>query len=372
LFNVSSYIRDPQHVEDVAQEVGLIVFKKLPELREPEAFNGWLARIVTNECYRASKAARKVVESELDIEDYEEGLYEEDKEFLPEEYAESAELRDVILQTIAKLSPQRKQMIIMYFYDDLSYKEIAAAMDVTTSTVSTGIMRAKKVIKDNLNKAIEKDSKLGKPGIIGTVVGAALEYEAIGLYPDESIFRIVSSFSDKLASSQGARTKKKSPKSEAKQLLQTVVISAAGIGIAIVVGIQTFGEPSVKAQPEAEPPTQTEESYTAIEPASPEELEINFLSGECECGHLNPKGISLTGEFKKSDVRWKIVKVREGEAISTGEGEDVSGELVRLFGEKRDGDYNLQFDFEGPDGCKYTLNRGFTIDTEEARLGQYY
>ncbi|NUN52441.1 MAG: hypothetical protein HUU06_06605, partial [Planctomycetaceae bacterium] len=45
---VASRVRGRSDVEDLAQDVFLRAWRRLPELREPERFTGWLARIAVN------------------------------------------------------------------------------------------------------------------------------------------------------------------------------------------------------------------------------------------------------------------------------------------------------------------------------------
>ncbi|MDR0854216.1 MAG: sigma-70 family RNA polymerase sigma factor [Clostridiales Family XIII bacterium] len=370
LYNIGSYIKNPTEVEDVAQEVGLIVYKKLPELRNPEAFNAWLGRIVTNECYRVLRGTNKR-DQELDIDDFEDIICEENKEFLPEEFAESRELREIILRTISKLPSQRKRMIIMYFYDDLSYKEIAEAMDVAISSVSTGIMRAKKMIKEDLEKEMKKNPTMGKAGAAGTVVGAALEFEAIGLYPDASIASIMGSFTEKLANNVPIHSRKKlRRKNEVKQLAKTAAITVASVAIATSAGVFMVGAPIVPADA-IEAPAEVSTPYEPVQPVSPASFEIGFVSDECVCGHLNPTSASITGEGELGAVRYKITKVGSFDIVAEGTGADVSAELTGLYAAGKDGDYDLQFDFESKDGYDYTLNRVFTINTGVIEAGEY-
>src|SRR6476660_70750 len=51
-------LRDADLASDVVQETLIEVWRKLPSLRDTQAFEAWLYRILVRRCYRASRSSR--------------------------------------------------------------------------------------------------------------------------------------------------------------------------------------------------------------------------------------------------------------------------------------------------------------------------
>jgi RNA polymerase sigma-70 factor (ECF subfamily) len=138
-----------QDAEDVVQEVTLYMFKNIKKLRSPEAIDVWIARIVKGKCADILRQRYRSV-NEQDIDDNVVQIADDDEDFLPEEYAENEELKDKIYEIILELPQKRREAIIMYYYDDMSYKEIADITGTSTSTVATNLMKARTMIRAKL------------------------------------------------------------------------------------------------------------------------------------------------------------------------------------------------------------------------------
>ena len=109
-------------VEDLAQDVFLIVFRRLPELRDPAAFPGWLARIARN---RATDHLRRTPRTE----DLPEDLPSEDPRKLPEAYRET---------------------LILRFIEGMTGPEIAARTGLTPGSVRVNLHRGMALLRERL------------------------------------------------------------------------------------------------------------------------------------------------------------------------------------------------------------------------------
>jgi RNA polymerase sigma-70 factor (ECF subfamily) len=126
----------PMHeVEDVVQEVFLQAWKKLPSLRDPKAFPGWLLTIARNRCSdqwrRGSKAAPL--------------LHEVGQEAPP-----TAEAREV-LAAIRDLPDAYRETLLMRLVAGMSAKEIAARTGLTHASVRVNLHRGMKRLREALD-----------------------------------------------------------------------------------------------------------------------------------------------------------------------------------------------------------------------------
>ena len=142
------YVKNPQDAEDIAQEVLLSVLQNIGALKSPEYFDTWLYRLVINKCnemHRIFNTKKRRVTMAAPLEEYE-NLPEDRLFFLPEEYAEDAEKRSTVLEAVESLPTQRRIMVVLYYYEGLSYKEIAEVLGVPMGTVTSGLSRAKETL----------------------------------------------------------------------------------------------------------------------------------------------------------------------------------------------------------------------------------
>ncbi|MDR0854296.1 MAG: sigma-70 family RNA polymerase sigma factor [Clostridiales Family XIII bacterium] len=386
LFHVSRWIKNPEDVNDVAQDVCIQMYKGISKLKSPEAFNAWLQRIVTNECYRFTHKNRHKA-GQANIDDYVDTIQEENKEFLPKESLESEELRRVLLDAINSLPPKRKRAIIMYYYDDMSQKEIAYALGISLKTVSTNILRAKKMLKEELEKNMDSKSEKGAASS-STVLGELLASSAAALYPEASldiaaktimtpVIKSAAGTAGALKVAAGAyKTATIWSKIGAAIGAKGVAVIASGVfvvgGIGITASVIHTDEGAENSRPTAA--VSAEQSDTqATSTVGPDaaSMKINFASGECECGHLNPKEATLEGVPEGDwQITWKIAAATGGDIISEGEGLDVTTVLAELYDKRKDGLYKLTFRYANAEHA-YNLDRDFAIDTGEITPGEY-
>lgn len=113
---------------DAVQETILIAYTNIHQVREPKFFKTWITRILINECNKIRKVQTKIVK----MDDY---LVPATNEY-PEVFVD--------LQTaIDSLEPDLRTVITLYYYEDLSIKEIGAILEIAVGTVKSRLNRAR-------------------------------------------------------------------------------------------------------------------------------------------------------------------------------------------------------------------------------------
>jgi RNA polymerase sigma-70 factor (ECF subfamily) len=127
---VAAMIRDPVLRDDVLQEVLVIVYRKLRDLREPRAFTGWARRIASREIFRALKRHRR-----------EERRYEELPDDIPLEtegpVPPSAALMQRLPSLLERVSPASRAVLALHYLEDVTLDEVAAILDLPIGTVKS-------------------------------------------------------------------------------------------------------------------------------------------------------------------------------------------------------------------------------------------
>jgi RNA polymerase sigma-70 factor (ECF subfamily) len=156
MYHTLKYMGNRQDAEDAAQEVMVSICKNISRLKDPASLNVWLQRIINSVCidyYR--KNDREPAKG--DIAEYEGYIEERNTEYLPHEQAEQRDIKSLLRSVVDTLPKKRKQAVILYYYDELSYEEIATVMNCSTSTVSTNLMRARDYMKEALQENLTEE-----------------------------------------------------------------------------------------------------------------------------------------------------------------------------------------------------------------------
>ena len=139
---------ESQAAEDVQQEVWLTVFQKIAMLANPSRFRTWLYQVTRHRAIDFLR--RETRHSDLLKAVEEEGadgsisLVDEPLPSRGSPYLEAA---------MARLSPAHRDVLILRFWEEMSYTEIALIVGCSIGTVRSRIHHAKRNVKDALEGA---------------------------------------------------------------------------------------------------------------------------------------------------------------------------------------------------------------------------
>jgi len=132
---------DSDGAEDVLQEAFMRVARTAESYQPRGLFRAWLMRIVRNLCLnqiQSRRVHRRVVaERGLDI------IEPASREPSPPERLERDERMGRLRGLIAKLPERQREAIVLYAFEQMSYREIGEVLDVPINTVKTLIHRAR-------------------------------------------------------------------------------------------------------------------------------------------------------------------------------------------------------------------------------------
>ncbi|MBE6755722.1 MAG: sigma-70 family RNA polymerase sigma factor [Ruminococcaceae bacterium] len=128
---VNYKISDRQDAQDIIQETCLTASLKFETLRDKKLFKGWLIRIAGNKCndyYRKKSEIRTV-----SFETLSEGALITDR----------SEAENEIAETIKLLSETDRRILYLYYFQDLSQKEISNILGIPIGTVKSRLHSAR-------------------------------------------------------------------------------------------------------------------------------------------------------------------------------------------------------------------------------------
>lgn len=141
--------------EDLAQEAFIRAYRAMATFDPVRPLAPWLKRITTNACLNwleMQKVRPQTTAADLTPPDAEEDALTQfaDPQASPEQQLTGAEQSAQIRQALLELPFRYRAVIELRHYQDLSYEEIAAALDVPVSTVKSDLFRARKRLEAEL------------------------------------------------------------------------------------------------------------------------------------------------------------------------------------------------------------------------------
>lgn len=131
------YLRDMHLAEDALQEAFIKIYQNWSNFRGECSEKTWITRVVINVCrsqLRSTWLKRVTLSSRLEDESCDNAVLAD----------------DTVLKEISKLKPKYKEVILLFYYQEMKAKEIAAAFDLSESTVSVRLGRAREQLKKQL------------------------------------------------------------------------------------------------------------------------------------------------------------------------------------------------------------------------------
>jgi len=152
--NIIMSVTGNRHFQDIQQEVYIKIWKNLPKYKDNGKFSGWIKKVTVNTCKDHLKSRQYNQEAKTD---YEENniISMQDKKITPDNLILLNERRKKIINSIEKLSPKLKEVIIFYDIKEMSYEEIARKTNCPVGTVKSRLFNARKQLQAELKDLID-------------------------------------------------------------------------------------------------------------------------------------------------------------------------------------------------------------------------
>ena len=126
-------------------------FRALATLSDPDRFGPWLCGIALRTCldWRKARQNAQVPFSVLDPDnDPDDFLHSRDDACRVERNDEARHL----LAHVAALPEECRQVVMLYYYDDVTYRDIARFLGVSTATVNARLTKARSMLRERLTQ----------------------------------------------------------------------------------------------------------------------------------------------------------------------------------------------------------------------------
>ena len=139
------YVRKREVAEDITQEVLLKFYKVQADFRGEASLKTYLTRMTINACYDYERSWKNKTQQWIET------LTLKSDENL-EASVEGQETKSELIEAISKLKPKLKEVIILYYFEELLIREIADVLQCNENTVQTRLSRARVQLKHVMNR----------------------------------------------------------------------------------------------------------------------------------------------------------------------------------------------------------------------------
>ncbi len=139
-------LRDVELAHDAVQGALIAAWTDLPTLRDPDAFEGWLTRLIVNACYAESRRERRW-SAKL-------RLVAPPDSSTPDSVASVAD-RDELERAFRRLPVEQRAVVVLHHYAGLTSADVASILHVPAGTVRSRLHHATR----QLRAAIEADAR---------------------------------------------------------------------------------------------------------------------------------------------------------------------------------------------------------------------
>ncbi len=153
-FMALKMVNNKEDAMDLTVETFAKAFEKLDKYQPEFAFSTWLFRVGTNNCIdfiRKKKLATQSINGMVDDDGDERPLQIKSDSLNPEEVSMKKEQSQTLKVLIDSLPARYRNLIVLRYFDELSYEEIAEQLDLPLGTVKAQLFRARYLLGNIVN-----------------------------------------------------------------------------------------------------------------------------------------------------------------------------------------------------------------------------
>jgi RNA polymerase sigma-70 factor (ECF subfamily) len=141
--------------DDLAQDTLLRGFRSLHTLHDPERFGPWLCGIALRICldWLKAKKNQQVPFSVLGDEHPSDEFLHDPRESVATRMERDDERRE-LMAAIEALPEDLRRVVMLYYYEDVTYREVAELLGVSIATVNARLTKARALLRERLTRCL--------------------------------------------------------------------------------------------------------------------------------------------------------------------------------------------------------------------------
>lgn len=135
-------LKNKEEAEDLVQETFIKVFNKIDTFEEKSGLYTWIYAIALNLCRDRMRAKEDFIELKDQL------IGNEDVEAQIEINID----RELLRKEIFEMNPLYREILVLFYYEDLSIREISNLLDEKEGTIKSKLSRGRNILKEGLLK----------------------------------------------------------------------------------------------------------------------------------------------------------------------------------------------------------------------------
>ena len=159
-------IKDDDTANDILQDTYIKAFARLDQLQHPDKLVPWLKMIANNTAKDWLKKSKPMLFSDISSGEtsgelpFEERIEYQNVQLNPEVEVDAKEVRRLVMEILDQLPEDQRMVIGMFYYEELSVKDIAVILGVSENTVKSRLVYGRKKIKEQVLDLEKRGTKL--------------------------------------------------------------------------------------------------------------------------------------------------------------------------------------------------------------------
>lgn len=145
------FLADSEDVRDVVQDIFIKTYVNIRAFDLERRFSPWIYRVAHNELVNAYKKRKRERLSYVDLEVVFPFLRAKEK---TDAVVRDAETKKLLEHGLEKINPKYREAIVLFYFEELSYQDIADILKVPISTIGVWIKRGKTALKSELESHV--------------------------------------------------------------------------------------------------------------------------------------------------------------------------------------------------------------------------
>ena len=159
VFTSLKICKNKEDANDIVQKSYMYLLEKVNDIKNPEAFTSWFNMVVASKTKNMLRKKNPVLFNDNETEELVlDSIEDTDKDFHPPSDFEQTELRSEVMSLIDGLSDDKRAAVILFYYEEMTTKQIAESLGVNENTIKSRLVQAKKDLAKGV-KELEKKNK---------------------------------------------------------------------------------------------------------------------------------------------------------------------------------------------------------------------
>ena len=155
-YTALQFVNNPEDAKDLSQDCFVKAYKAIKTFDINSPFFPWFYKIIKNHCLNFLKKNQRVRSDYMSqMEEDNHQQFEDSRQPTPSDWFVNDDVRHKLWQAIERLKPDFREIIVMKHFHNLSYKEIAVALQIPIGTVMSRLFNARQELREKYEEVLK-------------------------------------------------------------------------------------------------------------------------------------------------------------------------------------------------------------------------